>query len=556
MGAILVRVFRLLIILLVCFLSPSGVARSDDAVLLHGAAILTLDPDEPRAEAVLVVDGEIAAIGSLEECRRAKPKFAPEIALGGGTLTRGFFDGHARSTIGSRARLDLDLTGTRDEREMLNRVKARVAEAAPGEWVVGFGFDEALWPEGEWPHRSTLDATTELNPTVLIRYDGGAALANTSALHQAGVDDTTPDPVGGEFERDDYGDPTGILHLAAIDQVLAPRPAPTFEALLDAARAALSDARVHGVTSFVDVGGDVEVWRTLARSGALTARVHVYGELDGDLAAWQHARQRVALWREWIDLTTLHAVLDGTLDARSAALFEPYTDDATWEGILAVPADVLVDRVAAADAEGFQVALNATGDRAVALALDAFEYAADINGTTGRRHRVERLGVVREEDLTRFAALGVTASLQPALLLPTRGLAARRLGSERVAFAYPWRALLAADVPLALGSGFPSATLDPLRTLFAATTRASIDDPFAPPLVPEQALSLDAAWRAHTVGAARASFRDGKLGPLVVGSWADLVHLDAAPPDLVGRGILAARVKMTMVGGRIVHRVD
>ncbi len=535
-------------------LALAALLLPDDAVLLRGAAVLTLDPGAPRAEAVLVVGETVAAVGSLEECRVAMPDGGREVWLSGGTLTRGFFDGHARATDGGRERLVLDLSAAADEREMLDLVKERAAAAAPGEWIVGYGFDETRWEERAWPLRSTLDRTTELNPSVVVRYDGRSALANTSALHQAGVDERTPDPEGGWFERDEDGVPTGVVHGTALERVLAAGPEPTFEERLDGARRALEEARAHGVTSLVDVGGDVEIWRTLRRQGELTARVHVGARLGVDLADRAALREALGTERRWIDLDALHATVDGTIDAGTAAVFEPWVDDASRpiEPRFAPPD--LRERVVAADAAGFRVALHASGDRAVALALDLLEHAAAENGSERRRHRVERIELIRPADAPRFAALEVTASLLPALLVPALEAAPLRLGPDRTRRAFPWALLASAGAPLALGSGYPAAPLDPRRTLFAATTRASVADPFAAPLAPEQALPLGPALYAQTVGAARASFREEVLGPLEPGSWADLVWLDAPPEEIVGRRWLDVRMGLTMVAGKVVHR--
>ncbi len=533
-----------------------GLPAADDSshLLLVSARVITLDPTRPRAEALALAGERIAAVGSREECEQALPEGAEVIDLGGRPVLRGFFDAHAHFMNGGLSLLELDLRGCRSLEELANRVQVHAAGLDTGAWIRGRGFDQSLFAGGEWPTRRTVDAVSGGHPLLLQRVDGHAALVNTLALNMAGIGEETPDPPGGVIERDAQGVPTGILKEEAV--ALVARLLPPFNAV-EARRGvllALAEARRVGLTSVTDHGGDPEVYLRLLEEGLLTARVCLWGELDGDLERWITLRERLAPHRDWLEMRTLKGFVDGTFGSRTAALFEPFADDASSDGILVVDEQVLRERVIAADAAGFQVALHAIGDRAVSLALDAFAAAAQQNGTSGRRHRVEHAQVIRPSDIPRLRELGVIASVQPCHLLSDRRFALERLGAARARDSYPWRRLLDNGVVLAFGSDFPVEPLDPLRNLFSAVTRAAEGDPAEPPYFPEECVTQEEALRAQTCGSAFAAGREQDLGALRAGTLADLVVFDQPLDQENARSLLETRVFMTIAGGRIVHR--
>lgn len=523
-------------------------------LLLVSARVITLDPARPEAEALAIAGERIVAVGSREECERALPAGVEVIDLGGRPVLRGFFDAHAHLMSGGLSLLELDLRGCRSLEELAERVRVHAAGLDTGEWIRGRGFDQSLLAGGEWPTRRAIDPVSEGHPLLVRRVDGHAALANTLALNMAGISEETPDPPGGAIVRDAEGVPTGILKEEAV--ALVARLLPPFDAA-DARRGvllALAEARRVGLTSVTDHGGDPDVYLKLLEEGLLTARVSLWGELDGDLERWISLREHLAPRRDWLEMRTLKGFVDGTFGSRTAALFEPYADDRSTDGILVVEEQVLCERVIAADAAGFQVALHAIGDRAVSLALDSFAAAAEKNGTSGRRHRVEHAQVIRPSDVPRMRELGVIASVQPCHLLSDRRFAFQRLGAQRARDSYPWRRLLDGGIVLAFGSDYPVEPLDPLRNLFSAATRAAEADPTEPAYFPEERVTLEEALGAQTSGSAFAAGRERELGALSPGTFADLVVLDRPLDEENARGLLETRVYMTIAGGRIVYR--
>jgi predicted amidohydrolase YtcJ len=525
----------------------------DPPMLLLDADVRTLDRAAPRASAIAIAGGRILAVGDETDCRAAAGADAVVVDCGGRPLLRGFYDAHAHLMRGGMALAELDLRGARSVEELIARLSAYADEAPPGEWLLGRGFDQTLFDDRVWPTRHDLDFSTPNTPVLLMRVDGHSAVANSAALREADIGATTPDPPGGIIERDEIGEPTGVLKETAVELVSSRIPPASYAKKLDGARRGLALAREYGITSIVDHGGDPDAYLELLKNGELSARIELWCDLGDDLQPWIELRDRIAPHRDHLRFDTLKGFVDGTFGSRTAAMFEGFEDDAASTGVVVTEPEKLFARVAAADAAGFRVALHAIGDRAVAIALDAFERAAKANGTTGRRHRIEHAQVLRREDVARFAALGVTASMQPCHLLTDRRFALERLGDVRIENAYPWRSLLDAGATLAFGTDFPVEPLDPMRNLFAALTRGDADQLSAEPLVPQERIALDEALFAMTAGGAHAAGREAELGPLVPGSLADVVVLDRAIDPANGKQILETRAWLVVVGGKVVH---
>lgn len=523
-------------------------------LLVKNATVLTFDAAKPTANAIAVKDGRIVAVGDESTCRAALGEGADEVDAGGRPLLRGFFDAHCHLMNGGMASLQLDLRGSGSVEEMVERVNRWRITLPADEWIVGRGFDHTLFPRQAWPTRDEFDSIAPNHPMFLERVDGHSALVNGAALRVAGIDASTPDPPNGIIVRDSTGEPTGILKEGAVALVEKFIPPRSFERRLLGAKRAVELATRYGLTSCADHGGDPDVYVELAKRGELTCRIDLWLDLVDDLSPAIELRARLEPLKERIRFGTLKGFVDGTFGSRTAAMFEPFHDDATTSGVLMNDADSLRDRVIAADAAGFQVALHAIGDRAVAIALDCFAAAAAKNGTKDRRHRVEHAQVLRAEDIARFAALGVTASIQPCHLLTDRRFAVDRIGNDRAKLSYPWRALADAGALLAFGTDYNVESLDPMRNVYAAITRGSEGNESDPPYFPEQRLTLDETLRAMTIGPARAAHREADLGALAVGTLADFIVLRAPLDETKPRAILENRAWLVVSGGRIVHR--
>lgn len=518
------------------------------ALVVRGR-VHTNDPRRPRAEAVLLRDGRVVAVGRFEALLAQAPG-ADVLDAGEGAVLPGLVDGHAHPLGLGRALSSVRLERTRS---MSDVVAASLEWAAqhPDGWVLGRGWDQTLWPTGDaLPGAAALDAAFPQRPVYLGRVDGHAALVNRAALRATGVRDDAADPPGGRLVRRPDGTPTGLLIDAATNLVFAHLPAPT---RLERERWLLAAARhclALGLTGVHDAGVDPdtdEAYVSLAAARALPLRTYAMADLS-------HPR-----WRELVDqgvrpeahlygMRAAKLFADGALGSRGAQLCEAYCDDPGNVGLEVQSSDELHARAAPAARRGFQVCVHAIGDRANARVLDLFERLRG-EGLRLDRPRIEHAQILRPADFARVRALGVVCAMQPVHATTDARFAERRLGVERLAGAYAWRSLSALGVPVALGSDFPVEPADPRAGFHAAIAREGPDR--APPggWRPDEALTPAQALDGFTAQNAFASFREHEQGRLAPGCLADLTVL-ADDPFRHGDW-LDARVLATIVAGEL-----
>jgi hypothetical protein len=456
----------------------------------------------------------------------------------------------------------VDLRDAATPQEFAERIRRFAAASPKGRWVTGGDWDHERWPEvggaAPLPTKELIDAFTPDRAVFVNRLDGHMALANSHALRLAGVTRDTPDPPGGLIVRDPgTGEPTGVLKDAAMGFVWKVVPAATFEEKLAAARAATAHAAAHGVTSVQDMsaGDDVGVYQTLLERGELKTRVYAVSPLP-DWERLGRVGVRRAFGDDMLRIGGLKGFADGSLGSTTALFFEPYLDAPNSAGLPGdemFPEGAMLRRVEGADAAGLQVMIHAIGDKANDAVLTIFEQAAKKNGARDRRFRVEHAQHLRARDVARFRAAGVVASMQPYHCIDDGRWAEKRIGRERAKGTYAFRSLLDAGAALAFGSDWSVAPLDPVKGIYAAVTRRTLDGRNPGGWTPAQKITVEEAVRAYTVGSAYAEFADAVKGTLAPGKLADLVILtddifrvDPAAIEKVG-------VRMTVVGGRVVY---
>jgi predicted amidohydrolase YtcJ len=424
--------------------------------------------------------------------------------------------------------------------------------------VLGGTWDDQAFERPRLPTRHDLDALTPETPVFVDRYDGHMALANGLALRLAGITRETQAPPGGEIVRDAAGEPTGVLKDAAMGLVARVVPPPSPESRLQAIRAGLKHAASLGVTSVQDMGpapADVAAYAELLERGELTVRVSA----APTVLRWEEQARlglRRAFGSPWLRLGALKGFADGSLGSTTAFFFDPYTDAPGTSGLLSdemQPVEAMRDRLVGADAAGLQLCLHAIGDRAVSIVLGLYEDVLARNGPRDRRWRIEHAQHVAAGDFARFAALGVIASVQPYHAVDDGRWAESRIGPERAKGTYAFRSFLDAGVRLALGTDWYVAPLDPMETLHAAVTRATLDGKRPGGWVKEQRITLAEAVAAYTAGAAFAEFQEKEKGTLSAGKLADLVILGEDPFAVAPERIREVRVVTTIVGGKVVY---
>jgi predicted amidohydrolase YtcJ len=539
-------------LLMLCSMQ-AGAASS----ILHNVSVHTMDPTQPRADAMAWdQDGRLLAVGSAVELLERYPE-AGRIDGNGRSVIPGLIDAHAHLLNLGFALLNADLSGATSKQEVLDRLTAFAVELPPGAWLLGRGWDQNRWPEREFPSAADLDAAFPDRPVWLKRVDGHAGWANSAALREVPESlDGDWHPEGGRILRE--GDtPTGVLIDTAMALVDAVVPVPTDATRELALRRALAESVRFGLTGVHDMGvslDDLALFRRLADAGELPLRVTAYADGDGAaltaLCAFGPLQHRSGR----LQMRGVKLYADGALGSRGAALLADYHDEPGHRGLLVTSPQALEEAMRKAHACGIQVAAHAIGDGANRNVLDLFACVLGERSRTDHRWRVEHAQVVAVEDIPRFAALGVLASMQPTHATSDMPWAGDRLGEHRLAGAYAWQRFLDAGVRMPFGSDFPVEAVDPMFGLHAAVTRQ--DEHGNPPggWLPEQRLSLGQALHGFTIDAAHAGFAEDQLGRLAAGMRADFVMLEANPFEQGGTRLRKLRVASTWVDGKAVYR--
>ncbi len=539
--------------------TPSGAA---EIILVHGDILTgshlrstdhSLTP--ARVHALAIRSGRIIAVGTDAEVLSLRDPRTRVIDLAGRFVMPGFNDAHTHMGLAGAQGLAIDLNGSKSLREMQQRIQTAAQTAPPGSWLLGGGWDQTFWQRSRLPTRDDLDGVTGDHPAVFRRVDAHLAVANSAALSAAGIGAGTPDPAGARIDRDAEGRPTGVLREAAATAlVYRVVPPPTPPQRRRALLAAIADALAHGVTSVQDNSEweDFLALQSLEHTGELKLRFAEWMDFTLPIPTLEQQRAAQPADDPLLHLTQLKGFLDGSLGSRTAAMLSPYTDDPTNSGLPRYTQQSLSAMADERTAHGFQVGFHAIGDRANAMALDAFAAAESHTAAKSLRLRIEHAQVLDAADLDRFAALGVIASMQPSHLLTDMRWAAQRLGPERLRYAYAWRSLLDREVTLAFGTDYPVESINPLRGLYSAVTRQNTAG--TQTFEPQERLSLAQAIYAYTQASAFAEFREQQKGRLEPGFVADLVVLDRDITAVPSAALLHTRVLRTVVNGETVFQ--
>jgi hypothetical protein len=547
---------------------PANDARG---VLYRGGSILTVDPAQPRAEAVATRAGRIVAVGSEGDCRRAlglaeasddvvEPDGrAVVVDLAGGALLPGFVDAHLHPMAMCFFAANLDLGSATSVADVLDGLADRARVTAPGEWVIGLQITAEQLAEQRLPNIAELDAAGAGRAVVLLGRDGHSSIGNTVALAAAGIRGSRVDPPGGAFERDERGRLTGVCRETATQVLLSTVPVPDLDQMKSSIQQVFGLLVGHGITSIGSIlqtdeegpggkAGELESVGMMIFAEDMTLGHHAI--LCGDPARAVDARTSSSLHQPHLNRVVggVKLFLDGTLGGRSACLHRPYADDPHQHGWLTLDPVVAATRMEAIHLAGLQVCVHAIGDAANSVALDLFaELLArhPVSDGSGPRHRIEHASVLDEAAAERFAELGVVAVVQPPFLTSEVAWLADRVGPERAARTYAFRTLLDAGVTLAGSSDAPLESPDVLAGIAAAVTRHGFE--------PAQAVTAAEAVAMYTRGGAVAQQREHLTGSLVEGHRADMVVLSHDPTAVAPDRITDIEVRLTVIGGGVVH---
>jgi len=517
--------------------------------LLYNARIYTLDTSKPMASAIAIEHGRVIAINEIDALL-AEFTQAEKQDMGGQTILPGLTDAHLHLQLYSFSLQKVDCE-TDTLAECLRRVEERVYAAQPGEWVLGFGWNQNSW--GAWPSAADLDKISPNNPVYLSAKSVHAAWANSAALKLAGLTANSPDPVNGQLQRDETGQLTGILLESAMMLVEKVIPEPPVEAIADAIEKAQPHLWGMGLTGVHDFDRRFcfMALQQLHAQGRLKLRVLKSIPLD-DLDYAIGVGLRTGFGNDWLRIGSVKAFMDGALGPRTAAMFQPYLNEPQNRGILNMDSEELFESGRKAVEAGLSMAVHAIGDRANHEVLDAYEQLGRIQRDQSLpplRHRIEHVQVLHPDDADRLAKLGIIASMQPVHAASDMFMADQYWG-DRAALSYAWRTQLELGVPLAFGSDAPVESPNPFLGLHAAVTRQRADgSPGSEGWYPQQRISLQDAIAGYTLGAAYAAGVENHTGKLAPGYLADLITLTKDPFAVSPDNLLEMKPSRTMIGG-------
>lgn len=557
------RVTRLaypLVVLTASWLVPVASARAAEAelVLLNGR-IVTMDESRPEVRALAVESGRVSALGTIDDIEALIGSNTRVIDLDGRLAIPGFIESHGHFLGVGDARMQLELMKAKSWDEIVAMVADAAANARPGELIRGRGWHQEKWDAAPEPNvhglplHDSLSRVSPDNPVVLVHASGHASFANAKAMELAGIDPSTPDPDGGQIVRDADGRPIGMFRETAA-ALLAPAyaaatpPDPRRQAEL-----AAEECLAKGVTSFQDAGSSfetVDMLKAMVDEHRLGVRMWVMLRESNDRLRRRGSHYHILDYGD--DRLTVRAIkrsIDGALGSHGAWLLEPYADMPESIGLNTTPVEEIRETARWAADHDFQLCVHAIGDRANRVVLDVFEETCGVK--SDRRWRVEHAQHLHPDDVPRFAALGVIASMQGIHCTSDAPYVLQRLGARRAQDgAYVWRKLLSSGAIICNGTDAPVEDVDPIACFAASVTRQPAN---GRRFYPEQRMTREEALRSYTIDAAYAAFEEERKGSLTPGKLADVVVLSkdilACPED----EIASAHVVYTIVGGRVAY---
>ncbi len=552
------------ILVLVAILQVIGDSDSADLVLRNGN-VITIDDDNPSAQAIAIREGKILAIGSNSDIDEFVGSRTEIIDLEGQTAIPGFIEGHAHFTGVGEAQLQLNLMNVANWDEVVAMVEEAASNAVPGELILGRGWHQEKWDRAPVPNvegiplHITLSAASPDNPVLLTHVSGHAVYANANAMELSGIDHATPDPSGGEIIRDGMGNPIGYFRETASRLLSPAREGATPPDPRRIVELAQEEVLSKGITSFQDAGSsfeEIDVFKEMAEDGSLDIRLWVMvresvAELTEHLAAYK----MIGVGDDRLTVRAIKMAIDGALGSHGAWLLEPYSDLPESAGLNTSDLEDAAATAELAIEHGYQFAMHAIGDRGNRETLDIFQWAFTNNpDEKDLRWRVEHAQNLHPDDIPRFGNLQVIAAMQGVHATSDGPWIADRLGQERVERgAYVWRDLIDAGAIIANGTDAPVEDVDPIASYYSSVSRMMGNGEV---LTPRQKMTRMEALKSYTINNAYAGFEENIKGSLEVGKLADITVLDRDILTIPEEDIPNIAISYTIVGGEIMYSRD
>lgn len=524
-------------------------------LLIHGGPILTMDERRPIAEAVALQHGDVLAVGNDSDVRAAITGAYDDIDLRGRLATPGLIDAHAHVVMVGMEQREVDATAdaVSSIAEIVAKIRATARSRPAGGWIKANGYDQESLAEQRHPNRRDLDEAAPGNPVLLMRSCHHIAAVNSRALALAGIDRNTPDPDGGTIDRDEHGEPTGVLRenaVGLVEDVLGEPDQAEIEAAIVAGGRAFAQAGVTGMhEAGVRRAAQMRAFQSIYQRGELPVRINLMMIIEETLEELISLGIRTGLGDEWLRIGNAKLFTDGSIGGRTARMRQPYVDQPENYGLWMEPPEVMKEKIIRAHQAGFQVGCHAIGDAAITLLLDSYEEAQRRFPRPDTRHRIEHCSIVDIDMIDRIARLGVVPIPGTSFLYYTRPAYIANLGHDRIRYAYAMKTFKAKGIIAAASTDAPVVPVDPLIGIQTMVTRR---DRNGDPAWPEEAVSVEEAIRAYTVNAAYAAHEERRKGALKPGMTGDVTIFSADLRTVPADELTEQHADMTIIGGEVV----
>lgn len=529
-----------------------------------------MDDQQPTVEAIAIKADTFLFVGLSEEVKAYEGKNTDVIDLKGKTMIPGFVEGHAHIMGIGYNLLNVDLMDAKSYQEVIDLVAKRAEQVPEGTWIQGRGWHQDKWVEkpemtNGFPVHDALSEAVPNHPVYLKHASGHAALANQKAMEVAGINNSTPQPDGGEIFKSLGGTPTGLMNETAQFLISEVIPENTIESDRKALDSALRECFRNGITGFHQAGSPanhINLYKEFAEKGELKLRLYVMlGGRESELLDEYFSKGiEEDLYNNQLTVRSVKLYADGALGSRGAWLLEEYSDAPGVHGHNVVPMEDIEEITARAYKAGFQVCIHAIGDRANREVLDIYERTFKLypeSAPKEPRFRIEHAQHFHPNDIPRFAEMGVIPAMQAIHMSSDRPWAINRLGQGRIKWgAYMWQSLLQSGARIVNGTDAPVEPIDPIASFYASVSRKTLRGTPDGGYEPEEKMTREQALRSYTLDAAYGAFREDRKGSVEVGKWADLTILDRDIMTIPEDQILGTKVKMTIIGGEVVYQTD
>jgi len=521
--------------------------------ILFGGPIITIDSNQPYVEAVGIKGDKIASVGTLDDVKLEMGDNCEFIDLKGNTLLPGFIDCHLHPMGYINHLLNPDLTNVKSLKELQDLLKFESEKRDKDEFIIAYNFSEERFDDPILPNRWDLDEVCPDHSIFILRYDGHIGIANTRALNLVELDEHTKVPEGGEIRKDKHGNLTGVISENALNLIFIKIPIPNNEKIAAATKKGSNNLAQKGLTSFHGIiNADARYKADNRKTDEFSLFKSVQNYFFQDCYTFietiypEKVIELSKTYESKVKIGGLKLYLDGSFGAKTACMFEPFTDAPEECGFCVIEEEDIYEKMKVAHNNGLQIVIHAIGDKANRIAMDLYKKLLIEFPRDDSRHRIEHASMLTEDVINDMAKYGVIASCQPPFINSEYNWISKRIGEERCKYTYPMRSIVHAGVVLASGSDCPVEDPNPILGLHALVTRNSF--------VPEECLSVEEAIKSYTINAAYAAFEEDIKGSIEVGKFADLVILDKNPLDIPKDKIQEIIILETIIKGESVYK--